>query len=295
MDLSEFQRRALETDRTSANYEHEPQKDIVVALLGIAGELGTLAAIYKKYLRDGKAYQLHTEHLAEEIGDLLWYLAVLASKFGIDLSELATHNLMKVGDRWGESAEQRSSLYDDAYRESQQLPRSFKVQFSVREVDGRQRCVMEMDGKPLGDPLTDNTEVSDDYRFHDAFHLAFATILGWSPVLRKLMGCKRKDDQVVDENEDGGRAAVIEEGIAALVFEYGVSHGRLDGARAVDYELLRTVRTMTQRLEVKDRTAREWEEAFRAGWKVFRQLSDNSGGCVTCDLLERRIDYEPPS
>jgi NTP pyrophosphatase (non-canonical NTP hydrolase) len=80
MDINEYQRLALETDKTAANYENEPQKDVVVALLGIAGELGTLAATYKKYLRDGKSYQLHKPDLAVEIGDLLWYAAVLANK-----------------------------------------------------------------------------------------------------------------------------------------------------------------------------------------------------------------------
>ncbi|MGW7530630.1 hypothetical protein ACWGJ5_46485, partial [Streptomyces sp. NPDC054783] len=32
--------------------------------------------------------------------------------------------------------------------------------------------------------------VEDDYRFHDAFHLAHAAVLGWSPVSRFLLGCK---------------------------------------------------------------------------------------------------------
>jgi hypothetical protein len=53
MDLDDFQRRALTTDNTAQNYEGEQgRKDIVVALLGIAGELGTLATAYKKFLLD---------------------------------------------------------------------------------------------------------------------------------------------------------------------------------------------------------------------------------------------------
>jgi len=44
------------------------------ALLGLAGEAGTLLSEYKKHLRDGDAHQLHKERVAEELGDLLWYL-----------------------------------------------------------------------------------------------------------------------------------------------------------------------------------------------------------------------------
>lgn len=293
MDLREFQDRAQATDRTGANYENEAHRDVVVALLGIAGELGTLAATYKKYLRDGLAYTLHSDHLAEEIGDLLWYLAILATKFDLDLGDIANRNLEKVEDRWGNAhGVLPIRIYDLEFPDAQRLPRHFTVDFREEEVEGRQKAVMAWGDQQLGASLTDNTDDPDDYRFHDAFHLAFATILGWSPVIRKLMGRKRRADPTVDENQDGGRAIVIEEGIAALVFEYGADHCNLDGARAIDYELLRTVRAMTRRLEVKDQPARAWEEACRAGWKIFRLLSKYRQGKVHCDLDKRTIDFE---
>lgn len=57
-----------------------------------------------------------------------------------------------------------------------------------------------------------------NYRFHDAFHLAHAAVLGWSPVTRFLLSRKRKCDLRTGEGEDGGRAIAIEKGISALAF-----------------------------------------------------------------------------
>ena len=49
-------------------------------------------------------------------------------------------------------------------------------------------------------------------------HLAFACVLGWSPLVRKMLGAKRKSNPKVDEVEDGARAILIEEGIATSIF-----------------------------------------------------------------------------
>lgn len=293
MDLNEFQRSALLTDNTDRNYQdYEARKDIVVALLGIAGELGTLATAYKKFLRDGPAYQLYTKNVQEELGDLLWYLAVLADKFGLTLEEIACSNLSKVRSRWGVVSSRIPIFSDEQYPESEQIPRQFKINFKTTADD---RVVMEWEGAPLGDSLTDNAKYEDGYRFHDAFHLAYASILGWSPVIRKLMGRKRKSNRAIDENEDGGRATVIEEGITAYVFEYGEAHGGLVGVNTVDFEVLKTVKNMTQRLEVSFMSWNDWEKAILEGYKVFRLLKEYAGGSVMCDLNARTITYSRAS
>ncbi len=219
MDLDEFQKSALTTDNTAQHYEgDESRKDLVVALLGIAGELGTLATAYKKYLRDGPSYGPYQENIREELGDLLWYVAVLANKFDLTLSEIAESNLEKTGLRWATQNTITHPPYDIDFPPSEQFPRAFSIHF-LEDVNERDhKVILELDGVPLGDSLTDNARDEDGYRFHDAFHLAFASVLGWSPVLRKLMGRKRKSDSDIDRNEDGGRAIVIEEGISAYVF-----------------------------------------------------------------------------
>ena len=88
------------------------------------------------------------------------------------------------------------------------------------------------DGVKLGDPLTDNAYDDDGYRFHDVFHLAYAAMLGWSPITRFFFKAKRESDPRVREVEDGGRATVIEEAISAFVFDYARNERFLEGVRA---------------------------------------------------------------
>jgi NTP pyrophosphatase (non-canonical NTP hydrolase) len=99
MDMREYQLQAQETDRSPS---HEGE-GLIVPLLGLAGEVGTLLADYKKKLRDRETYRLFKENVAEELGDILWYVANVATKFDLDLAEIARFNLKKTRDRWLQS------------------------------------------------------------------------------------------------------------------------------------------------------------------------------------------------
>ena len=112
------------------------------------------------------------------------------------------------------------------------------------------RAITTVNGVKLGSQLRDNRYEDDGYRYHDIFHLSYASVLGWSPTVRALLRRKRKSDPKVDEVEDGGRAIVIEEGIAGMVFSYAERRNYLEGAEGVDYDVLRTVKDMTSHLEV---------------------------------------------
>lgn len=292
MKLSTYQKLALSTDHTSKNFDHEIDRGTVVSLLGLAGELGTLCATYKKRLRDGDDYKFHNDHVREELGDTLWYLAAVSDKFGLSLDQVAKSNVDKIQGRWkGRITKVRH--YDAGAPQAQRLPRKFEIVFTEHQIAGHIRAVMRMGGELLGDPLTDNADVEDGYRFHDAFHLAFMAMLGWSPVLRKLMGRKRRFDKSKDENQDGGRAIVIEEGIAALVFEYGSDNGLANGKHIIDDELLTTLRQMTRRLEVSDRSPYEWQKSVLLGWRVFSILKRKKGGRVVCDLNKQSLSVRP--
>jgi len=82
----------------------------------------------------------------------------------------------------------------------------------------------------------------------------YAAVLGWSPITRALLRRKRKSRPLLDEVEDGGRAAVIEEGVAALAFDYARRHHMLEGVSMLDFQLLRTIKDMTSHLEVSQCT-----------------------------------------
>lgn len=66
--------------------------------LGLAGEAGEVANKVKKITRDGHTPALRVAILAE-LGDVLWYVAGLATVLGADLSEIAQENLAKLGSR----------------------------------------------------------------------------------------------------------------------------------------------------------------------------------------------------
>ena len=126
----------------------------------------------------------------------------------------------------------------------------------------RTEVVLSHRGKEFGDALTDNSYYEDNYRFHDVFHLAYAAQLGWSPVTRKLLGRKRRSDARIDEVEDGGRALVIEEAIAAFVFTVAQRHHFFEGLTTVDAEVVRLAKKLTAHLEVRRATYRDWEWLF---------------------------------
>ncbi|MEI8704703.1 hypothetical protein [Pseudoalteromonas sp. B62] len=83
MDANQFQQEASRT--VKINWAHENGPDI--AILGAIGELGSLASVLKKKQRDGKAYSHFTEHFSEEIGDILWYVVVMASRMNVTFDE----------------------------------------------------------------------------------------------------------------------------------------------------------------------------------------------------------------
>ena len=284
VDIDSYQREAQHTDRTGNG-----SGGAIVAMLGLAGESGQLLSEYKKLLRDGDTHVCFRDRLREELGDLLWYVATVASKFDLRLADVARENLSKVRARWGNPKAPRS--FDAGFPEGERLPRKFVAELISIEEGGQQHVRASVNGAQFGDVLTDNSYRPDGYRFHDVFHLAYAAVLEWSPITRALLSRKRRSRPELDEVEDGGRAAAIEEGVAALVFDYGRRHEMLQGVVALDYELLRTVKRMTAHLEVGPCTTSEWEDAILQGFEVWRRVVGGQGGCVAVDLDTRRIQY----
>lgn len=289
MDFEEYQRLAARTDRV------DKATDVIVPLLGLGGEAGSLLTEYKKLLRDGAAHAKFPAILAEELGDILWYVSTIASRMHLDLAEIAMMNLAKIQDRWGVDDDAQlglgldNVLPDESFPVHEQLPRSFSVRFEEVTEEGRHRIRIYWDDDQIGDHLTDNAYDDDGYRYHDVFHLAYAAVLGWSPVMRRLMKRKRRSNTVVDEVEDGGRAQVIEEAVAAYVYQYGRNHADLANVSTVDYALLKTVKELTSGLEVSRRSIRDWERAILAGFDVWRWLVRRRSGVVRCDLKQRSI------
>ncbi|MGH7240438.1 MAG: nucleoside triphosphate pyrophosphohydrolase family protein [Candidatus Saccharimonadales bacterium] len=286
--MDEYQTEALKTDKT---YEMDELKALMLPLLGLADETGSVLTEFKKHIVDGDHYRIFRSRVSEELGDILWYLANLASKEDIKLSEIAEKNLIKNRDRWGTSTT-ASELFDENCPPTQQLPRIFEVFLIPREVDGKKIVRVYVNGIKCGDEIDDNSYVDDGYRFHDVFHFSYVAYLGWSPVIRKLLECKRKKDPDVDRIQDGARARVIEEAISAMVFNFADDYSFFEHGGTVTNALLNNIKSLTSHLEVKRRTNKEWEKAIVSGFDIWRELMKNDGGVIMGDMKKRMLRYE---
>jgi hypothetical protein len=293
LDISEYQQRAGETDILTGD-------DDIMPLLGLAGEVGQLIAEYKKHQRDKVGYRAFRDEVHEELGDILWYAAALARYNGFDLDEIARENLDKTrGLFLAPEQLPPHALFDQEAPADQQLPTRLTVTLVENEEStGRgetlQRVRMYRGEQPVGDPLDDNSEHSDDYRYHDVFHLAHMAVLGWSPVMRRLLGCKRSELPTVDRVQDGGRAAAIEEGLTAYVFTIAGEHSFFSTLAHVPPSVLKTCAKMSSHLEVSARSSADWHAAILTGYAAFRDVVSHHGGILTADLEARTLTYEGP-
>jgi NTP pyrophosphatase (non-canonical NTP hydrolase) len=95
MELSEYQRRS----RRTAEYPREAW--LAYPALGLAGEAGEVAEHAKKAIRDdaGNISDERRAAMSKELGDVLWYVAQLASELGLELEDVARENLEKLSSR----------------------------------------------------------------------------------------------------------------------------------------------------------------------------------------------------
>ena len=92
LKLAEYQAQALKADKS-------PDSSLAFPLLGLFGEAGSLLSVVKKKQRDRAAYLGYAPHVIEELGDVLWYFSVVASRGGVALSDIA-NNLENDFSNW---------------------------------------------------------------------------------------------------------------------------------------------------------------------------------------------------
>jgi NTP pyrophosphatase (non-canonical NTP hydrolase) len=96
MDFNEYQ---LKSRKTAAypSIGHA----VIYPTLGLVNEAGEVAGKIKKVFRDksGEISEETRATLKAELGDVLWYLAQVATELGLSLDEIAEYNIVKLYDR----------------------------------------------------------------------------------------------------------------------------------------------------------------------------------------------------
>ena len=279
INFDSYQEHVRSTDKTT-------DKDVLI--YGLVGEVGEILTAFKK--NNLGEFPGFKDELKEELGDTLWYLSALALKNGLDLKDIAKHNKEKSKSLFDNG---KLRLFDKYFPENEQLLRQLDIEFI--EDKKRTSVKMKMGDCFLGETITDNSHDNDYYRYHDVFHLAYAAVLGWSPVVRRMLKRKRKSNEETDKVEDGARAAVIEEAISIFVFNHAEERGYYqdnnDGID-IDLKIIKTIMLITKKLEVKVCTAQEWKKAIVLGYKMFNKLKENNGGTLHIDLDKRTIIFK---
>ena len=96
MECDDYRCAALRTAR-----DRDAPDEFMHLVLGLVGEAGEIAEKVKKLVRDQNSdlARLDRDDMAGELGDVLWYTAVLASFLGLSLNDVAQRNVDKLADR----------------------------------------------------------------------------------------------------------------------------------------------------------------------------------------------------
>jgi NTP pyrophosphatase (non-canonical NTP hydrolase) len=101
MTFNEYQKKALGTDTFGDGDKEITSTAFYSKLLGLVGETGEVADKFKKIYRDKNSEMSGDDvvEMTKELGDVLWYLSVLAEYLGVDFEEVAQANIDKLASR----------------------------------------------------------------------------------------------------------------------------------------------------------------------------------------------------
>jgi hypothetical protein len=216
------------------------------------------------------------------------YLRALHSS-NLIFADVVRRNVSKTRGAFIKPDPNELPTFDDEFNDEERLPSNFRIRISQRKAG---RSYLQWNDVFIGDPLTDNVGDPDGYRFHDVFHLAHAAILHWSPVFRALIKQKRKSRGHFDEEQDSGRAIVVEEGLTAWIFMRAKELNYFEGQERVSLDILKTIEEFTAGYEISQCPVKLWEQAILDGYAVFRQIRDAKGGWVIGNRTNRTILFE---
>ena len=98
MTINEYQKLALRTANMEVSKDVASSFDLLNCALGLCGESGEVADIIKKHLFQG--HEIDKFEIAEELGDVAWYLATFSFAIGMDLEAIMKMNIDKLKKRY---------------------------------------------------------------------------------------------------------------------------------------------------------------------------------------------------
>ena len=101
--MNDYQQQAMRT--VNRNLHHDMR--LAGLALGLAGEAGEVADIIKKELTHG--HEPSPDAVAKELGDVLWYLANIATDYGYKLQDIADMNIAKLKARYPQGFDEEKS------------------------------------------------------------------------------------------------------------------------------------------------------------------------------------------
>lgn len=106
MTANEYQMAALRTAQIDDGF---PDDLLLNGILGLCGETGETADLVKKSFFQG--HDLDLEKVAEELGDIAWYLAVTAHSIGYSLDAIFRMNVEKLMERYPDGFSKERSIH----------------------------------------------------------------------------------------------------------------------------------------------------------------------------------------
>jgi NTP pyrophosphatase (non-canonical NTP hydrolase) len=97
--------------RRTLSQDLDERERLAMAALGLVGEAAECSEAIKKHLFHGHA--LDRSALARELGDVLWYIAMLADSCDLSLAAIAEGNIAKLRGRYPEGFSAAASLNRD--------------------------------------------------------------------------------------------------------------------------------------------------------------------------------------
>lgn len=104
MEINEYQKAALRTANS------EMSDDLILnGILGLCGETGEVSDHIKKYMFQG--HELDQDKLVNELGDVCWYIAIMATGLNVDLETVMKKNVEKLQRRYPDGFDVEKSIH----------------------------------------------------------------------------------------------------------------------------------------------------------------------------------------